>query len=203
VLFDRVYVVHLPNPERRAAMDAELARLGLEAEYVHAKPPRGFTMSNMRRNPAAEFGCALSHIKAIVRAAAEGQRPLIIEDDVRFVGLPQLDLPADWELLYLGGHPRSDVQRASDTLVRVGTFSFAEAYVLRNPLRFLEFWTDQAGQPDAMIDLILGRYAALGGGYCTYPLLTHQPAGYSQIGLKVDDKSDLVRRAWQKHLSTR
>jgi hypothetical protein len=141
VLFDRVYVIHLPHRERRAAIEAELARMGLEAEYVHAKPPRGFTMSNMRRNPAAEFGCALSHVKAIVRAAAEGQRPLIIEDDVRFVGLPQLDLPADWEVLYLGGHPRSDVQRVSDTLVRVGTFSFAEAYVLRNPLRFLEFWT--------------------------------------------------------------
>jgi hypothetical protein len=200
-MFDKVYCVHLPNPERRAAMDAELARMGLVAEYVHAKAPaRGFTMSNMRRNPAAEFGCALSHIKAILRAEDDGVRPLIIEDDVRFLSPPTFDLPADWQICYLGGHPRSDVQRVSESLVRVGTFSFAEAYVLRNPLRFLEFWTDQAGQPDAMIDLILGRYAALGGGYCTYPLLTHQPAGYSQIGLKHDDKSQLVERAWQKHL---
>ncbi len=46
-----VYVIHLPNPERKKRIAAELDRAGfMDITYVHAKEPfSGFTMNNMRR----------------------------------------------------------------------------------------------------------------------------------------------------------
>ena len=212
--FDRVYVVSLPNVERRARMSEQLASLGVTPEYVYAEPPdRGFTMTNMRRNPSAEFGASLSHIKAIVHAIAHGvERPLFLEDDVEFadgaevrLGVALQALPADWSVLYMGGHPRSPATMVSHALAKVGTFSFAESYALsRNALlKFFDFWCHRIGQPNAMFDIVLGEYAAAHGGYCVYPLLTHQPPGFSFIGGKVDDKRNLVRRGWANNLSTR
>jgi hypothetical protein len=51
-----------------------------------------------------------------------------------------------------------------------------------------------------MFDIILGEFAAQGGGYALYPTMTHQPPGYSQIGLKHDDKRDLIERGWKSNL---
>jgi GR25 family glycosyltransferase involved in LPS biosynthesis len=204
---DRCYVIHLPNPERRKVMEAQLAAHGMEATFLHADAP-SFAPNNMRRNAVAEFGCSLSHLRCIVQAIEDRAKcPLFLEDDVVLADqfVPRLvqamgELPEAWSVVYCGGHPREDVTQYSANLVKTRTFSFAEAYLLKDPAAFLRFWLNRIGKPQALYDLVLGEYAALGGGYCTYPLLTHQPAGWSQIGLKVDDKADLVRRAWQKHL---
>lgn len=209
-MFDRLYIVHLPNKARRAAMDDQLAQLGLEATYLHARPAAvGF--NNFRRNPRAEFGCGTSHAKCVLRALADGaERPLIIEDDVVFLpgALERLarsaqELPEDWDIVYLGGHPRADVTRHSASLVKVGPFSFAEAYILaRKALRpLLDYWLDRVGQPDAMFDFVLGEFAAANRGFCVHPTITEQAVGPSQIGGPKDNKAPLVARAWAKHLA--
>lgn len=209
-MFDRLYVVHLPNKGRRAAMDAQLAELGLEATFLHARPASvGF--ENFRRNPRAEFSCGTSHAKAVLRALTDGaQAPLIIEDDVIFLpgALDRLrqaatELPADWDIVYLGGHPRADVRRHSANLVRVQTFSFAEAYILARKAiaAFLEFWLDRIGQPNAMYDIVLGEFAAASRGFCVHPTITEQALGPSQIGGKNDSKRPMVEKAWAKHLT--
>lgn len=209
--FDRVYVIHLPNAERRGAMDAQLRRLGLCATYVHATPPCGaFTMSNMRRAPRGEFGANLSHLKALLRATNDGAAaPLFLEDDVVFrpgaeeaLSRALTDLPSDWDVLYLGGHPRSKATRVAPGLYRVGTFSCAEAYAVRGPAlpRLTEFWCDRVGQPQAMYDFILGEFAAAHRGYALHPVLTDQIAGVSQISKRYDDKRPLVERGWRNNL---
>ena len=201
-----VYVIHLPNPERAERIRRELIWRGhLGATYVHAQEPvAGFTMSNMRRNPRGEFGCALSHLKAIMQAVADDvDQAMFLEDDIVFDRIEDVAMPADWKVFYLGGHPREPVRLVSPGVYRVGRFSCAEAYMLnRGSMReFLQFWCDRAGQPNAMFDFILGEYAAQGGGYALYPTLTHQPPGYSQIGQKVDDKQELIERGWRNNLA--
>jgi GR25 family glycosyltransferase involved in LPS biosynthesis len=209
--FDRVYVIHLPNPARRRAMEAELARWSLSATFVHAKPPVGaFTMSNMRRAPLGEFGANASHLKAITQAALDGAaRPLFLEDDVVFredaaerFERAERALPSDWDVLYLGGHPRERVTPVGEGLCRVRTFSCAEAYALRGPalLRFIKFWCDRITQPNAMFDFILGEFAAANRGYAVHPVLTDQVAGVSQISHQYDDKRPLVQRGWTSNL---
>ena len=201
----KTYVVHLPHPERRAMMDAELDRMGLQAEYVHASPPdRGFSMSNMRRNARVEFGIALSHIKAILHADGDA---LILEDDVRFLcDRARLDevvaeLPEGWDVCYFGGHPRGPTQRATRSLVKVSTFSFAEAYLISAKAQgpFLDYWLDRAGQPNAMIDLVLGEFASRHNGYCAWPLLTEQRPIVSHVSGKVDERAHLLQKGWAAH----
>ena len=191
--FDRVYCIHLPNPGRRKAMQAELDRLGIRnVEYVHARPPAaGFRMTNMRRAGGPEFGANLSHVKAVLRAVADGaERPLFLEDDVVFrldaatlLATALAELPA-WDVLYMGGHPRETVSRFSPSLVKVGRFSFAEAYAISRKalLPFLEMWTDRIAGNDAMYDFILGEFAASHESYCVYPLLCCQPTASCKTG---------------------
>ena len=207
-----VYCIHLPDAERKAHIEAELARVGLtDVTYIHAREPfQGFQCSNMRRNPRGEFGCALSHLKAISRAIQDGCfEALFLEDDIVFTTAPirpdflRWRLPGDWRIAYLGGHPRGPARRVADGLVQISTFACTEGYLLsrRAMHEFLQFWCDRAGQPNAMIDFILGEYAAQGGGYAFYPTLTQQRVGYSYIGQKIDNKRDLENRAWAANLA--
>lgn len=204
-MFDRIYCIHLPNAERRRLIESQIA-----AEFVHAKPPApGFTMSNMRRNPRAEFGANLSHIAAIVKAIKDGaKRPLFIEDDIVFrAGYKERlaeELP-DWDVLYLGGHPREKAEIVSEGLAKVGKFSCAEAYSIRGDrlADFHQFWCDRVGQPNAMFDFILGEFAAANRAFCFYPVLTDQALLVSHIKGEIDDKRALVERGWQANLSTK
>ena len=213
--FDRVYCIHMPNSERREAVEKEFASVGItDVQYIHARPPReGFHMNNMRRAPRGEFGCSLSHIKAAVEAIADrAKRPIFFEDDVTFrdgtvddMQAAIEELPTVWDVLYLGGHPRSPAEMVSEHLARIGTFSFAEAYSIRGWVlpRWVQFWCDRVGQKNAMVDLVLGEFAAENYGFCVFPLITYQPPGISQISDKFDDKSGCINKGWQNNLSTK
>ena len=210
--FDRVYCIHMPDPDRRRAIDEQFAKVGIaNVSYVYASRPKGvFHMTNMRRAPAAEFAVNLSHIKAIAHAIADGaKRPLFLEDDIVFrddsnqILTAALEaLPDDWDVLYMGGHPCEQVEKVSDNLVKIKRFSFAESYAINGRYtleRFHDYWLDRIGQPEAMYDFILSGFAQ-DNGYCVYPVLTHQPVGYSHISKGNDDKQDLVRRGWKNNL---
>jgi len=216
--FDRVYCIHYPDPARREAIEKEFAKVGIEdVQYVYAKRPgivpggRPFHITNMRRAPAAEFAVNLSHVKAVAHAIAEGaKRPVFFEDDIVFrddaneILTKALEaLPEDWNVLYMGGHPCEPVERLSDHLVKVNRFSFAEAYAINgcSTDHYLDFWLDNIGQPQAMYDFILSRFAQENNGYCVYPVLTSQPTGYSHITKTKEDKSGLILRGWQKNLT--
>lgn len=209
--FDHVYVISHPITGREPAMYDKLLQLGVQdPQFIHARrPAAGFNMSNMRRNSQGEFGCSLSHAKALYQASKEAQQPLFLEDDVEFADYlePVLqaalsELPLSWALLYLGGHPCEDVQPAGEHLVRVGRFSFAEAYAINQWALdlLLEHWFDRQGQPDAMFDRILGEFAQLVPAFAVYPPVTFQPAGYSHVADKDDDKSHCVESGWANHL---
>jgi glycosyl transferase family 25 len=88
---DRIYVINVRAfEERRAHVSAELARFGLEAEFVHDWDAVDLT-------PAAEAhwfdrtaalnanqkSCALKHVTALERIVARGEAAaLVLEDDV-------------------------------------------------------------------------------------------------------------------------
>jgi hypothetical protein len=203
-IFDRVYCIHLPNAKRRKAIEVEFERVGIrEVQYVHAeRPPSGFSMHNMRRAPGPEFGVSLSHIKAVVQAIAHGALcPLFVEDDIRFIDADrQINEVPEWDVLYLGGHPREKVTRVNESWVKVGTWSCAEAYALRRPHEFFQFWCDRTTKPNAMYDFILGEYAASQKAYCVYPMMTEQLPNMSQVSGQVDDKRALISRGWATNL---
>jgi len=210
--FDSVYVIHMPDPDRREAIDEELDRVGLlgKAHYCYADRPTGaFNITNMRRAPVYEFAVNLSHSLAVSTAIAHGaEYPLFIEDDIVFshdaeeVLSSAIDsLPHEWDMMYMGGHPCEPVEHIGENLVKVGRFSFAESYTFNGNapmVAFQRFWFNNIGQPAAMYDFILSRFA-MDNGYCTYPVITNQPPVYSHIKGDVDDKTHLVQRGWQSN----
>ena len=211
--FDKVYCIHLPNDERREKIERQFERVGIkDVTYIHAhEPHRGFESTNMRRNPRGEFGANLSHIKAVITAISDKvQYPLFIEDDIEFVSnapakLQKVlnDIPASWDVLYFGGHPRGEYTVITDSVAKISTFSFAEAYAIQDwALQpFVDFWLNRIGQKDAMYDFILGEFAAENESYCAFPLLTHQPPGtFSYIANKPDDKSHCTKKGWDNNL---
>ena len=212
--FDKVYCIHLPNPERREKIEREFKKVGItDVQYVYAEPPdMGFTMSNMRRNPRGEFGCSLSHIRAAMLAISDGaKRPLFLEDDIVFAGnaaeriqhvVQDLKQLSYWDVLYLGGHPRSPCHKVTNNLVEIGTFSFAEAYAMNGDTVdvWVDCWLNRVGQKNAMVDIILGEFASTVFGYCVYPLLTHQPPGFSQITGQQDNKDNCLEKGWRTNL---
>lgn len=207
--FDYCFCISHPSTHREKAAKKHLRSVGLRPNFAYAAQPYpGFTVPNMNRNPRMEMACSLSHITAIVRALDYGcHRPLFVEDDVQIGDHSHLEsaltsLPTDWAVVYLGGHPCEDVIEVSEHLVRVGRFSFAEAYCINGWCLgpFLEYWASRIGQPHAAFDRILGEFAAEYGGYCVVPTITRQPAGYSFIGEREDDKTHCVESGWANHL---
>lgn len=217
--FDKIYCIHLPqHNERLKLIEQEFEKVGFNnrVQYIHATPPQnGFNITNMRRNPKAEFGVSLSQIKAVVHAIHDNaKQPFFCEDDIVFhTDAQQLfsnvlnELPSDWEMLYFGGHPRgkhSKASRYSKTLAKIGRMSFADSYCIKGHLliKWFDMWTNNIGRPkDGMYDFILGDFAFEHNSYCTIPLLCEQRVGHSYIGNKYDDKRDLVKRGWMHHLS--
>ena len=85
--FDGVYCIHMPDPERREAIEEQYKKVGIVGvQYVYAERPRSvgnepfnrpFHITNMRRAPAAEFAVNLSHIKAMVQNALFSLRTIL------------------------------------------------------------------------------------------------------------------------------
>ena len=211
--FDEVFVISHPRTGRWSKAVEVLRRdWGVEPQRVYAKRPgTKFTMNNMRRHAQGEFGCNLSHFKAVMTAAFSNKsKPLFLEDDVCFspnasqiLGLALKDLPDDWGVLYLGGHPCEDVTRVGKYLVKVGRFSFAEAYAINGAFlcKFLDYWIYRIGQPHAMFDYILGEFARDNNGYAVVPAITSQNDTYSYVAERIDTgKEGCVGSGWKGHL---
>ena len=209
--FDHITVINHPMTHRRKEIVAKLSALSVTADkIVYAdRPMLGFAMNNMRRNARNEFGCNLSQIKAVVGSIGY-ERPLFLEDDVCFQNLHALEsalkeLPDDWNVLYLGGHPCGPADQVGDYLYKIQRFSFAEAYAINGSsiLKFFDYWCNRIGQPSAMYDRILGEFAQENTSYAIYPTVTYQPDGYSFIAGREDEKLHCVEKGWRENLFTR
>ena len=115
--FDRIRIVNLASrPDRRAEMEAQLARVGLlgdpKVEFFEAlafDDPGPF-----RRK--GSHGAFMSHLALLTQAAAADQPMLILQDDCDFL-VPEIDnfrLPAEWDILY-GGYTASDPQNPAES----------------------------------------------------------------------------------------
>lgn len=221
-IFDQVYCFNLPNASsRKQQMNEQFKRFGVEGRVIYLsadRPPKGFTMSNMRRAPLGEFGVNLTQMKGIIHAIHAGARcPIFFEDDIIFaddteerLSAALTELPSNWNMLYLGGHPRGPLpqyraEQYSKNLVKLGRHSFADSYAFNNKddilLAFADEWLNRISQPKAMYDIILGDFAGKHEAFCVYPILCNQRVGVSSISGKHDDKRPLLKKAWSNHLS--
>lgn len=216
--FDRVYCIHLPHEkERRKLIEQQFQSVGIkDVQFVGATPPpKSFSMSNMRRNSRGEFGVNLSQIKAVVQAINDSaKRPLFFEDDIYFtedasqrLEKALTELPSDYGVFFMGGHPRGPVparkaKKAGDVIWKIQRYSFADAYSINgNQLTaFHDYWLEHITQAQAMYDFILGEFAGKTNSYSVYPILCEQRPGYSAVTLQNDNKDSLIARGWAAHI---
>ncbi len=212
--FDQIYCIHLPKEkERKNLIDIEFQKLNVidKVTFIHADPPSAdFQISNMKRSPRGEFGCNMSQIKAVVHSISlNAKTPLFLEDDVVFdkqankiLNQAVDQLPSDWDILYLGGHPRGPAQKVSSSLAKVSRFSFSVSRPLPRStlLTFFDEWTNRVSKPTAPYDFILGNFAEKCNAYCVYPIICKQRPGRSEIAGEYEDKSNLIDSRWKRWL---
>lgn len=116
-LFDRIYVINLPDRlDRRREMTAQLALIGMADDPLVQFFPAVRPADKGDFGSVGERGCFLSHLGALKDAVAHGHRSiLILEDDVDWTPAAlardgRLDALRDtaWDFLHGGrGHDRA------------------------------------------------------------------------------------------------
>jgi len=159
-LFDRIYVINLPDrTDRRREMLAELRRIGMEGDPVVEFFPAVRPADKGEFGSRGERGCFLSHLGVMKDAVAKGHRSiLILEDDVGWTRaalarMARLDAlrTTDWAFLHGGqGHDRP----ASDGAIRLERLDPERELLLGH---FIGLRGEAIGQLVAYLEAMLGR----------------------------------------------
>lgn len=98
---DHIYCINLEkSPERRAKMETEFNKAGIEVEFVKAFDARAANITGM-------YGCTQSHFSVYRDVVSNGyQNVLIFEDDVKLSDefknkIENFKEPSKWDILYL------------------------------------------------------------------------------------------------------
>lgn len=221
-LFDRVYVINLPDrSDRRREMTAQLALIGLQDDplvqfFPAVRPPDRGEFGSV-----GERGCFLSHLGALKDAVANGHRSiLILEDDVDWTpaalarGAQLNDLrQTDWAFLHGGrGHDRaaadgviSLVALAPEQELLLGHFIGLRGEVIGRMVDYLEAMLQRpAGSPEGGPMHVDGAYSWFRrahpdvAAYVCVPSVAQQRSSRSDIsvptGWRATKAADWARR---------
>jgi GR25 family glycosyltransferase involved in LPS biosynthesis len=131
-------------------------------------------------------GCKASHVTLWQQAVSAGRTLAVMEDDVCL--LPRLterlegllaEIPDDWDVLFLGGHPVGQPRWTGTTCARVPAVMWTHAYLARPEA--LAYSLDAIAELDAPLDYAwAGRMAPL-RVYRAWPWLVGQEDGWSDV----------------------
>ncbi len=188
--FNRVFLINLDRREDRLKVaDAWFQANNIEYERWPAVDGTKLSeeYSHLNDRQKAELGCRASHFQVIQEAKTRNYKSvLVLEDDFepcadfeeKFV-LGILELPADWQLFYLGGnHCMTPGDIGATYLKRIFATSTTHSYAVKNEAfdKVLAVLS-QDMQADLGLRMIQQHYPC----YCFVPQIMGQRAGYSDI----------------------
>jgi len=108
----QIYCINLERrTDRRKRAEAEFAREGLEVEFFRATDGRREAPQDLYTT-AAEYGCAMSHMRVWRDMVARGHRmALVLEDDVELLPnfktkleeiIKEATLVPNWDMIFMG-----------------------------------------------------------------------------------------------------
>lgn len=206
--FDKTYVISMPaRSDRRATLLSNLSLAGADERVVSAAVECVFPDARKGEHPAR--GCFASHAAVCAASLERGyDKILVLEDDAAVIsGMPagfirQIQL-FDWDLLYLGGNPGSDLEKIDVNLVRIKDTLCTHAIAYsRKAMEFVVAAFGRFGETFHPIDQVLksaqaNELLAIG----VYPMMMTQSPGMSDIERSAIDYSFIAenyhRRATQ------
>jgi glycosyl transferase, family 25 len=187
--FHNFYCINLDRrPDRRARVEPRFERLGISPVIRYAAFDAQLSgVPDTWGDVPGAYGCLMSHL-AIVREARSSAAPhvVIFEDDVVFdehfherFDRAAADIPADWDMLLLGGSHWSPPERISGEVFRATATVATHAYALKHTIfgAFIELNGESTSPVDCNNTVLQGRFHA----YCFLPNLAWQEDGYSDI----------------------
>lgn len=215
-----IYIINLPEDvSRRKRMEDEMSRVGLKnVQYISAnKPYDGYKASNYQY--AGELGVVCSQLKALMdarRNAIYTPYVMILEDDVHFLDADfkrvfnriYMDFEEKlsennehWDMLYIGGRPKSKIEPYTKHIARVGDYTMAMAYILKVSLihDFIQFCFDRMGAPfpHACYDNMLNDFSKTIETFTFSPSLCIQVPGHSTIRNEYRDYTERMEHDWK------
>lgn len=154
-------------------------------------------------------GCRISHLGLLQHCVFDypGELVAIYEDDVQFIGkFPQdeidramRELPADWDILYLGATLQKDLVRHSDHLYKLKGAFTTHAMIFNNQNNVMEFILENNGGGRKIdvfyADVVQERFNC----YIAYPMIATQRDGFSDIMNRECKNSTLILDYYKKH----
>jgi len=215
--FDKIYCINLPeSTDRWEAVVPEISKLGdinrVEVVYAPA-PPKELFLPNMRKS--GQFGCTMSHIKAIGNALKDANgHVLILEDDIIVTETGVETLKAtlkaigdDWDLLYVGGQPVETVEPTEwPRVFNVSDMRGSYGYAInqRALLSLFEHIIDGMmfckNDVQGIYDYILGQFSKRHTSYGMYPAVLLPSPAESIIQGGWRNYRDLISRRWNEHI---
>ena len=150
-----------------------------------------YAPKELRPKKRGVWGCYQSHLIILQMFAMNDWDTLaVFEDDVYFVDYfaekyQQLEVPDDWDMLYLGGQCIAPMVPVSNKIVNCDNINRTHAYIVnRKILDVLLPFIESRVFMNADIDAIYGELHKNINAYICRPLLAGQRAGWSDVSLR-------------------
>lgn len=193
----KFYLLNLARrPDRLLEATDQLTRAGIEFTRFEAVDGHALPLPPNEYKGAGAYGCRLSHVGIMQDAIGKGLDIIgVFEDDVVFadpttfqIRLKELleQLPADWDMVYLGGQHRQPPVPVHDGIVLCADCHRTHSYIVRGAAikRLHEIWSTHQGHVDHILR-DTGAFEEL-KAYACDPWLTGQAASKSDINGRVN-----------------
>jgi len=189
---DRAFFINMDSREDRLIeVMGELKDFNIDAERIIGVD--GNPLEIDTNISPGQVGCALSHLECYKRAK-ENETLLILEDDVEFrVGANILfdkwvvDIPDDWDILFLGGNHRGETLRDKPQIKRISNgHIYKTQYTLTTHAYFIRgeviLWMmERIPEMEMEVDVLLAKAQRIYNAYTFIPNLAWQRKGFSSI----------------------
>lgn len=187
--FARAVCINLDRrPDRWEAMQRKFAAENIAAERLPAIDSKTTVVpAHLAHMRPQDYACTMSHLAAVRQAKADGIPNVLIFEDDAFFG-PDFagrftaffaQLPADWDMLFLGAYHFEKPVPVASNVVRIVKALTAHAYAVRASV--FDAFIEINGNPPAIVDrnntVLQRRFNC----YCFEPNLVGQEAGYSDL----------------------
>lgn len=186
----KTYVINLKKrPDR-------LNELNIPFEWERFEAFDGSIFETSKRMQG-HLGCLNSHRSVLNKIKSENiEMSIVLEDDVELcddftskLNSIILDLPIDWDLLYLGGWNIGEPKKFKDGIDIAEKVYTTHAYIIR--YKFIDTALKYLNSRDWKVDVLLAESLIYGKCFICNPTLAWQRKGFSDIEQKITDNTHL------------